>query len=299
MVPKAQELREMVIHSMPITRIRNMAITRIRTASDPRIVPYVGLSGRQLKNRLNPKDALIILESLNVLRFALESGVELVSVLVDARHLERFLELLPQLGEGDTPIYYAQREVLSAIAGIDVTRGYLACAKRPHPLGMDELLSLARRIVVLEGLTDVSNVGAIFRSCVALGADGIVLSPECADPLNRRAIRVSMGTVLRLPWTRAERPWPKSSLAVLRERGFRTVALTLGEDASPIDAVAGGLGADERVALVLGSEGWGLSRAVLDACDSKATITMAEGIDSLNVATASALACWEFFAKRR
>lgn len=299
MVPKAQELREMVIHSMPITRIRNMAITRIRTASDPRIVPYVGLSGRQLKNRLNPKDALIILESLNVLRFALESGVELVSVLVDARHLERFLELLPQLGEGDTPIYYAQREVLSAIAGIDVTRGYLACAKRPHPLGMDELLSLARRIVVLEGLTDVSNVGAVFRSCVALGADGIVLSPTCADPLNRRAIRVSMGTVLRLPWTRAERPWPKSSLAALRERGFRTVALTPGEDASPIDAVAGGLGADERVALVLGSEGWGLSRAVLDACDSKATITMAEGIDSLNVATASALACWEFFARRR
>ena len=283
---------------MPTTRIRNIAITCVHTASDPQITPYVELSGRQLKNRLNPKDALIILESLNVLSFALASGVELVSVLVDARHLERLLELLPQLGEGDVPIYYATREVLSAIAGIDVTRGYLACAKRPRPLGMDELLSLARRIVVLEGLTDVSNVGAIFRSCVALGADGIMLSPECADPLNRRAIRVSMGTVLRLPWTRAERPWPTSSLAALGERGFRTVALT-PRGASPLDAVAEGLGADERVALFLGSEGWGLSKDVLAACDSRATIAMAEGIDSLNVATASALACWEFFAKRR
>ena len=134
---------------------------------------------------------------------------------------------------------------------------------------------------------------------VALGADGIVLSPECADPLNRRAIRVSMGTTLRFPWARAEGPWPKPFFAALRRRDFRTVALTPEEGVGPIDAVAGELGADERVALVLGSEGWGLSRAVLDACDSKATITMAEGIDSLNVATASALACWEFFAKRR
>ena len=299
MVPKAWELRETAIHSMSTTRIRNIAITCIRTASDPQITPYVELSGKQLKNRLNPKDALVILESLNVLRFALESGVKLVSVLVDARHLERLLEQLPQLGEGGVPIYYAQREVLSAIAGIDVTRGYLACAKRPHPLGMDELLSLARRIIVLEGLTDVSNVGAIFRSCVALGADGIVLSPECADPLNRRAIRVSMGTTLRFPWARAEGPWPKPFFAALRRRDFRTVALTPEEGVGPIDAVAGELGADERIALVLGSEGWGLSRAVLDACDSKATITMAEGIDSLNVAAASALACWEFFAKRR
>ena len=227
--------------------------------------------------------------------------MELLSVLVDERHAKKLCEQISQLEDLDIPIYVASREVLSGITGINVTRGYLACAKRPRPLSQDELLERSRRLVVLEGLTDVSNVGAVFRSAAALGADGLLLAPSCADPLNRRSIRVSMGTLFKLPWARAEGKWPGDTFDRLGSRGFKTVALALSESARPVDQVRRELdqtGEEGRTALFFGTEGTGLTNEVLERCDYHAIIPMERGVDSLNVAASSAVACYALFGGR-
>ncbi|WP_200799680.1 TrmH family RNA methyltransferase [Olsenella urininfantis] len=274
-----------------------MPITRIAELSDERVSPYVRLSDRQLRRADDPQEALVILESLLVIGSAVRAGLDLRSVLVDERHLQTLLETIPELHDLDVPLYVAERGLLSDMTGFHVTRGYLAAARRPASKDLSSLLQRARRVAVLEGLTDISNVGALFRSAAALGVDAIVLAPDCADPLNRRSVRVSMGTVFQIPWAVASGPWPESLFDQLRSRGFKSVALALDERALPLDDPS--LASVERLALFFGSEGWGLSSETLSSCDCSAVIPMSAGVDSLNVAASSAVAFWELCRKGR
>ena len=272
-------------------------VSEIGDIGDPRIDAYVRLTDRQLRSVLDPNSALVILESLNVITLAVREGVELVSVFVERRHLERLLAELPSLSEKDIEVFVASRAVMSEVVGFNVVRGYLAAARRPHPREAQEVLEGASRVAVLEGLTDVSNVGALFRSAAALGVDALLLAPTCTDPFNRRAIRTSMGTVFQLPWAPAPRPWPQATFDALRADGFTSVALALDEHAVRLDDPA--LTDSGRVALFFGSEGTGLSDDVLSAVDRSAIIPMSRGVDSLNVAASSAVAFWELCARRR
>lgn len=272
-------------------------VSEIGDIGDPRIDAYVRLTDRQLRSVLDLNSALVILESLNVITLAVREGVELVSVFVERRHLERLLAELPSLSERDIEVFVASRAVMSEVVGFNVVRGYLAAARRPHPREAQEVLEGASRVAVLEGLTDVSNVGALFRSAAALGVDALLLAPTCADPFNRRAIRTSMGTVFQLPWAPAPRPWPQATFDALRADGFTSVALALDEHAVRLDDPA--LTDSGRVALFFGSEGTGLSDDVLSAVDRSAIIPMSRGVDSLNVAASSAVAFWELCARRR
>ena len=259
-----------------------MAISRIRSLSDRRLDPYLRLSERQLRSALHPDEALVILESLFV---------------VDERHLDALERAVPGLGEKDVDVLVADRGLMSQVTGFNVTRGYMAAARRPAARGLRDVLEGARSVAVLEGLVDVSNLGAIFRNAAALGVDGVVLAPECADPLNRRAVRVSMGNVFLVPWAVAPRPWPGALLGELRQRGFDTVAMALDERAVRLGDPS--LGHDAKTALFFGTEGTGLTRPVLDGVDRTVIIPMARGVDSLNVAASSAVAFWELFARRR
>ncbi|MBM6989403.1 MAG: RNA methyltransferase [Olsenella umbonata] len=274
-----------------------MAISRIRSLSDRRLDPYLRLSERQLRSALHPDEALVILESLFVIKLAFERGLDVASVLVDERHLDALERAVPGLGEKDVDVLVANRGLLSQVTGFNVTRGYMAAARRPAARGLRDVLEGARSVAVLEGLVDVSNLGAIFRNAAALGVDGVVLAPECADPLNRRAVRVSMGNVFLVPWAVAPWPWPGALLGELRQRGFDTVAMALDERAVRLGDPS--LGHDAKTALFFGTEGTGLTRPVLDGVDRTVIIPMARGVDSLNVAASSAVAFWELFARRR
>ena len=274
-----------------------MAISRIRSLSDRRLDPYLRLSERQLRSALHPDEALVILESLFVIKLAFERGLDVASVLVDERHLDALERAVPGLGEKDVDVLVADRGLMSQVTGFNVTRGYMAAARRPAARGLRDVLEGARSVAVLEGLVDVSNLGAIFRNAAALGGDGVVLAPECADPLNRRAVRVSMGNVFLVPWAVAPRPWPGALLGELRQRGFDTVAMALDERAVRLGDPS--LGHDAKTALFFGTEGTGLTRPVLDGVDRTVIIPMARGVDSLNVAASSAVAFWELFARRR
>ena len=274
-----------------------MAISRITSLSDSRLDPYLRLSERQLRSVLHPDEALVILESLFVIKLAFERGLDVTSVLVDERHVDALERAVPGLGEKDVDVLVADRDLLSQVTGFNVTRGYMAAARRPAARGLRDVLEGARSIAVLEGLVDVSNLGAIFRNAAALGVDGVVLAPECADPLNRRAVRVSMGNVFLVPWAGAPRPWPGALLDELRQRGFETVAMALDERAVRLGDPS--LGHDAKTALFFGTEGTGLTRPVLDGVDRTVIIPMARGVDSLNVAASSAVAFWELFARRR
>jgi tRNA G18 (ribose-2'-O)-methylase SpoU len=275
----------------------SMAISRIRSLSDRRLDPYLRLSERQLRSALHPDEALVILESLFVIKLAFERGLDVASVLVDERHLDALERAVPGLGEKDVDVLVADRGLMSQVTGFNVTRGYMAAARRPAARGLRDVLEGARSVAVLEGLVDVSNLGAIFRNAAALGVDGVVLAPECADPLNRRAVRVSMGNVFLVPWAVAPRPWPGALLGELRQRGFDTVAMALDERAVRLGDPS--LGHDAKTALFFGTEGTGLTRPVLDGVDRTVIIPMARGVDSLNVAASSAVAFWELFARRR
>lgn len=274
-----------------------MAISRITSLSDSRLDPYLRLSERQLRSVLHPDEALVILESLFVIKLAFERGLDVTSVLVDERHVDALERAVPGLGEKDVDVLVADRDLLSQVTGFNVTRGYMAAARRPAARWLRDVLEGARSIAVLEGLVDVSNLGAIFRNAAALGVDGVVLAPECANPLNRRAVRVSMGNVFLVPWAVAPRPWPGALLDELRQRGFETVAMALDERAVRLGDPS--LGHDAKTALFFGTEGTGLTRPVLDGVDRTVIIPMARGVDSLNVAASSAVAFWELFARRR
>ena len=261
-------------------------IIEITDLDSPALDPYFRLTEAQLRNKRNPAEGIFIAESHKVIGHALDAGCEPLSFLMERRQIEgvsgALLDRCP-----DTPVYTADRETLAKLTGYELTRGCLCAMRRPEPKPMEEVVRHARRVAVLDGIADAANVGAILRSAAALHMDAILLSPTCCDPLHRRAVRVSMGTVFQIPWARLEKNWPEQ----LRSLGIRTAALALTDRSVSVDDPR--LAAEERLALVLGSEGDGLSPAVIEACDYTVKIPMSHGVDSLNVAAAAAVAFWE------
>ena len=244
----------------------------------PELAPYARLTEAQLRNRLHPEEGVFICESMKVIRVALAAGVMPVSFLCE----EKFLGGVPDCG---VPVYTAEREVLATLTGYELSRGVLCCMRRPVERGVGEVVNGARRVAVLDGVVNSENTGAIFRAAAALGLDAVLLTRTCCDPLNRRACRVSMGTVFQLPWTYLDH------YRQLKDYGFTTVALALTDRSVPIDDPS--LKGVERMAIIMGTEGDGLSDSVLRQCDYVARIPMHRGVDSLNVAAAAAVAFYE------
>lgn len=271
-------------------------IIEITDLCDPALDAYVRLTEAQLRSRLRPQDGLFIAESPKVIGYAFDAGYAPVSMLMERRHVAGKAAALIARCPG-VPVYTADTAMLEKLTGYPLTRGVL-CAMRRRPLPTVEAACAdARRVAVLEGVVDATNIGAIFRSAAALGMDAVLLTPTCCDPLNRRAVRVSMGTVFQVPWAwlgKAAADWPDAGMARLRGMGFYTAALALTDDALPIDDPT--LAARAKLALVLGTEGDGLAPRTVAACDCAARIPMAHGVDSLNVAAAGAVAFWELRA---
>lgn len=265
-------------------------LVHLTDPADERLADYVALTDVALRSRHEPAKGLYIAESSTVLGRALAAGHRPRSVLVSPRWLPDLEAMLTSRDPGDPPVrvYVAEPAVLEAITGFHVHRGALAAMHRPPLPPVAEVLAGARRVAVLEDVVDHTNVGAAFRSAAAIGVDAVLVTPRCADPLYRRSVRVSMGTVFQVPWTRID-PWP-DGIALLRDAGFVTAALALSDDSVSLDA----LEADppERLALVLGAEGDGLKPATIAAADVTVRIPMAGGVDSLNVAAAAAVAFW-------
>lgn len=265
----------------------------ITDPADPRLADYVALTDVVLRRRTEPERGLYIAESQKVIRRALRAGHRPRSYLMARRWLDDLADIVADAEAEEIPVYFGEHDVIEQLTGFHLHRGALAAMQRPVLPDVESLLAGARRVVVLEDVVDHTNVGAIFRSAAALGVDAVLITPSCADPLYRRSIRVSMGTVFQVPWTRID-PWP-GGLDLLREAGLTIVAMALTDDSVSLDE----LEADppERVALVLGTEGDGLSRRTVDGADVTVRIPMAGGVDSLNVAAASAVAMWALRAR--
>ena len=289
----------------------------ITSLDDQRVAAFAHLTEAQLRNRLEPQMGIFIAESPKVIKRALDAGCQALSFLMEEDKLPVAQPLIAQAraqaveqgGAQDIAVYTGESQVLSQLTGFELTRGVLCAMRRPSLPSVDELLdtlatqkALATgesrlRVAVLEGIVDHTNVGAIFRSAAALNIDAVLVTPTCCDPLYRRSVRVSMGTVFQVPWTRigsAPADWPRVGLAQLASQGFKTVALALNDEAISIDDAA--LAGEERLALVLGTEGDGLASATIADCDYVAKIPMRAGVDSLNVAAASAVAFWQLHA---
>ena len=262
--------------------------TRVVDPSDDRLGDYLHLTDVALRSRTEPERGLFIAESAAVIRRALATGHRLRSVLMDDRWLVDLEDVVAAADSQGAEIFLADREVLEAVTGFHVHRGALAAMHRPTLRSVEDVTAGARRIVILEDIVDHTNVGAIFRSVAGLGADAVLVTPRCADPFYRRSVRVSMGAVFHVPWTRID-PWPQG-LALVRKAGVVVAALALRDDAVTLADLAEA--PPERLALVLGAEGDGLSQGVLDSADLCVRIPMQAGIDSLNVAAASAVALW-------
>lgn len=262
-----------------------MPVVPIQELSLPELAPYSRLTEAQLRSRLCPSSALFIAESPKVIRTALDAGMEPVSMLCEEKHITGdAADLVGRLGH--LPIFTGSRELLSSLTGYVMTRGVLCAMHRPETRKLDEVVRGAGRVVVLDGVTDWTNVGAIFRSAAALGIDAVVLSTDSCDPLVRRVVRVSMGSVFLVPWTVVDHPQ-----TALRRLGFKTVAMALTDRSIPLDAPC--LKAEPRLALIMGTEGDGLSAETIAAADYTVRIPMHHGVDSLNVAAAAAVAFWE------
>ena len=259
----------------------------------PELDPYARLTQNQLRNRLEPEKGIFIAESPKVIDRALDAGYEPVSLLMERRQITG-----PAAGIlsrcGDAPVYTADRELLAALTGFELTRGVLCAFRRPAPRPVEELCRDARRVAVLEGIVDSTNVGAIFRSAAALNMDAVLINPSCCDPLCRRAVRVSMGTVFQVPWGQlGDSPvdWPEKGMDVLHALGFKTAAMALSDRSVSIDDEQ--LAREPKLAIVLGTEGDGLAASTIASCDYTVKIPMSHGVDSLNVAAASAVAFWQ------
>ena len=259
----------------------------------PELDVFARLTEGQLRNRLEAEKGVFVAESPKVIQRALDAGYQPISLLMERKHIDgQGRDIIARCG--DIPVYTADREVLAQLTGYPLTRGVLCAMRRPRLPDVEELCAGARRVAVLESIVDPTNVGAIFRSAAALGMDAVLVTPTCCDPLYRRAVRVSMGTVFQIPWTViGGRPadWPGSGLARLRALGFRTAAMALSDDSVPMDDPR--LLAEERLAVVLGTEGDGLARRTIAECDYTVRIPMERGVDSLNVAAASAVAFYQ------
>ncbi len=259
----------------------------------PELDPYARLTQNQLRNRLEPEKGIFIAESPKVIDRALDAGYKPVSLLMERKQITG-----PAAGIlsrcGDAPVYTADRELLAELTGFELTRGVLCAFRRPAPRPVEELCKNARRVAVLEGIVDSTNVGAIFRSAAALNMDAVLINPSCCDPLCRRAVRVSMGTVFQVPWGQlGETPadWPEKGMDILHSLGFKTAAMALSDRSVSIDDEQ--LAKEPKLAIVLGTEGDGLAAGTIASCDYTVRIPMSHGVDSLNVAAASAVAFWQ------
>ena len=259
----------------------------------PELDPYARLTQAQLRNRLEPEKGIFIAESPKVIARALDAGYRPLSLLMERKQITGpAAEILTRCGEA--PVYTADRELLAALTGFELTRGVLCAFHRPAPRTAAELCRNARRVAVLEGIVDSTNVGAIFRSAAALNMDAVLITPSCCDPLCRRAVRVSMGTVFQVPWAQigaTPADWPEKGIEELHALGFQTAAMALSDRSVRIDDEM--LAAEPRLAIIMGTEGDGLSHSTIAACDYTVKIPMSHGVDSLNVAAASAVAFWQ------
>ena len=259
----------------------------------PELDPYARLTQNQLRNRLEPEKGIFIAESPKVIDRALDAGYKPGSLLMERKQITG-----PAAGIlsrcGDAPVYTADREMLAELTGFELTRGVLCAFRRPAPRPVEELCKNARRVAVLEGIVDSTNVGAIFRSAAALNMAAVLINPSCCDPLCRRAVRVSMGTVFQVPWGQlGETPadWPEKGMDILHSLGFKTAAMALSDRSVSIDDEQ--LAKEPKLAIVLGTEGDGLAAGTIASCDYTVKIPMSHGVDSLNVAAASAVAFWQ------
>ena len=266
-----------------------MNIIEITDLKAPELDVYARLTHAQLRNRKEPEKGIFIVESPKVIHLALQSGCAPISLLMERKHItgdgKELIEKCPHI-----PVYTADREVLAQLTGYELTRGVLCAMHRPSPLSLAAICENASRIAVLEGIVDTTNMGAILRSAAALGMDGVLLTRTCCDPLIRRSVRVSMGTVFQIPWAYFDdkcTDWQ----AYLKQFGFKTVAMALNDKAISIENEA--LCREEKLAIILGTEGDGLADTTITACDYTVKIPMSHGVDSLNVAAASAVAFWQ------
>ena len=264
-------------------------ITEIKDFNAPELDVYARLTENQLLNRHEPEKGVFIAESPLVIERALDSGCVPISFLVEKRHIETQAKHLIERC-GSIPVYTAEFDVLTKLTGFQLTRGMLCAMYRPQLLTVEEVCSNTRRVAVLENVVNPTNIGAIFRSAAALNIDAVLLTQACSNPLYRRAIRVSMGTVFQIPWTFIDEE-ETGYIEQLRCLGFKTAAMALDENSISIDNKA--LKAEERLAIILGTEGEGLDKNTIQNCDYTVCIPMAHGVDSLNVAPASAVAFWQ------
>ena len=263
-----------------------MSIVEVSSLDDARLAPYSGLTEAQLRYGMSDFGELFIAESPKVINVALNAGYSPVSLLCEAKHIAGdAADIVARCGD-DVPVFTGSRELLSRLTGYTLTRGVLCAMRRPMPKSLGEMLDGARRVVVIDGVVDSTNIGAIFRSAAALGIDAVLLTPGSCDPFNRRAVRVSMGSVFLVPWT-----WLDVPVASLRDFGFKVAAMALTHDSISLDNPL--LRRVERLAIVMGTEGDGLSRETIADCDYVVRIPMSHQVDSLNVAAAAAVAFWE------
>jgi len=262
-----------------------MAIIEIASLGDPRVEMFGALTEAQLRNRLEPEKGIFIAESPKVINVALNAGYEPLAMLCEKRHIAGdAAQLIARCG--DIPVYTGERELLSQLTGYVLTRGVLCAMRRPQAPRIEDVCRDGRRIVVIDGVVDTTNIGAIFRSAAALGIDAVLLTRNSCDPFNRRAVRVSMGSVFLVPWT-----WMDDDLESLHQYGFKTAAMALSDDSIPLDSPS--LAAEERLAIVMGTEGDGLPHETIARADYVVRIPMSHDVDSLNVAAAAAVAFWE------
>lgn len=262
-----------------------MSIIEISSLNHPGVEVFCTLTEAQLRNRIEPGKGLFIAESPKVIKVALDAGYEPLALLCEQKHITGdAADIIRRCG--DVPVYTGNRELLATLTGYVLTRGVLCAMRRPVMRSMQEVCNGARRVVVIDGVVDTTNIGAIFRSAAALGMDGVLLTRSSCDPLNRRAVRVSMGSVFIVPWT-----WLDGPLSMLGELGFRTAAMALTDNSISIDNPV--LAAEPRLVIVMGTEGDGLPQDTIAEADYVVRIPMSHGVDSLNVAAAAAVAFWQ------
>ncbi len=265
-----------------------MSVVHVTDPDDPRVADYTRLTDMALRRMREPAQGLYLAESEKVIRRALAAGHSPRSYLMAPRWLDDLADVVADAERDGVPVFVGEPGVLEALTGFHLHRGAIAAMHRPALPDVETVVTGARRVAVLEDVVDHTNVGAMFRSAAALSVDAVLVTPRCADPLYRRSVRVSMGTVFQVPWTRVD-PWPEG-IEALRRNGFTVASLALSDDAVALEELAAD--APDRLALVLGTEGHGLSSATVEASDVVVRIPMAGGVDSLNVAAASAVAFW-------
>lgn len=266
-----------------------MSVIRIETLSHPGVEIFTKVTDPQLRNKQNKEMGMFIAESPKVINVALNAGYEPLALMCEERHITGdAADIISR--SGDIPVYTGSRELLAQLTGYTLTRGVLCAMRRKPQLSVEDVCNGARRIVVIDSVVDTTNIGAIFRSAAALGIDGVLLTPSSCDPLNRRAVRVSMGSVFLVPWT-----WMDAPITSLNKLGFKTAAMALTDKSVSLDDED--LKNEERLAIVMGTEGDGLAHDTIASADYVVRIPMAHNVDSLNVAAASAVAFWELRAK--